>query len=65
MLKIEIIKFEAQDVITTSTPIANVITCDCTAACFNVVDNSTYVYKGTHDETCGCDPSVTNHYYPN
>lgn len=54
MLKIEVIKFEAQDVITTSAPDA---TCNCRNYCFSGNPGSRY-HLGFY---CGCDAEVHVH----
>ena len=57
MLKIEIIKFEAQDVITTSLPILNDIPCICTYECFvapEYTEFSDYHLEGR----CNCESTV-------
>jgi len=57
MLKIEIIKFEAQDVITTSVPAPIVIPCICTYECFKApeyTEFSDYHLSGG----CNCESTV-------
>ena len=62
-LSIDVIHFEAQDVITASNPIVNT-PCNCSPACFeNDTGSSIYVYKGFCSDPCSC--KADNHYYPN
>lgn len=53
-LSIDVIHFEAQDVITSSIP-----SCSCTISCF-AADG---VFN-EHCDGCRCDPRVTEHQYP-
>ena len=54
MLKIDVIKFEAQDVITSSVAAAPV-TCICIAACFTGEYGN---HNGTNAEKCECQAEV-------
>ena len=76
-LFIDIIRFDAQDVITTSvvdTPAigpAPVLpapdSCSCPECCFEYIDSSHayFFYYSLHDKNSACNCEVDNHYYPN
>ena len=65
MLKIDVIKFESQDVVTTSIPTPAPISysCECNMTCEYTSEASIYVYHGGCNNSCKADshPKAKNY----